>query len=85
MAGIHFGKSARRAVRQVRREENRAGPRVAAAGCVYGVRRGFPWPICSLSTVEVRQWEGAVALRPLPIAQSNCFKMVCPTFGCALN
>lgn len=65
MTGIHLEKSRRRVMSWVRREPNRAG-RVLAAGCVCRVRLGFPPPICSLSPVEVRKWEGPVARNLLP-------------------
>lgn len=68
----------------VKREQNRARQRIIAAACVYGVRLGFPRPICSLSMVEVRMWEDIIALKPLTIEQSNCFKMLSPTFRCDL-
>lgn len=64
MTGIHLGKSKRRVMSWVRREQNRARQRVIASGCVYRVRLGFPLPICSLSMVEVRKWEGTLNLLP---------------------
>lgn len=85
MTGIHLGKGKRRVASRVTRERNRAGQRVLAAGCVYGVKPGLPQPICSLSEMEVRKREGAAAPKPLTMEQSNCFKMVSPTVGCAFN
>ena len=85
MTGIHFAKSKSRVVSGVRREQNRAGQRATAAGCVCGVRLGFLRPLHSLSTMEVRKGETAIALKPLTVEQSNCFKMVSPTFGCAFH
>lgn len=67
MTGIHLGTSKRRVLSWVRREQNRAEQRAVAAACVYGVRLGFPRPLCSLSAVEVRMWEAIIALKLLTI------------------
>lgn len=85
MTGIHLGASKRRVLSWVRKEQNRARHRVIATACVYGVRLGFPRPICSLFLVEVRTWEDIITLKPLTMEQSNCFKMFSPTFRCAFN
>ena len=85
MTGIHLGTSKRRVLSGIRGEQNRARQRITAAACVYGVRLGFPRPICSLSMAEVRMWEDIIALKPLTMEQPNCFKMLSPTFRCAFN
>lgn len=81
MTGIHLGKSKRRVVVSwVRREQNGAGQRVAASGCVSGLRLGFPPPICSLFRGGGEEVGGGHCPKPLTREQSNCFKMVSPPF-----
>lgn len=78
MTGIHLGKSKRRVMSWVRREQNIARQRVIAAGCL----QSQAW----LRSAHLFSFHGGGEEvggypNPLTIEQFNCFKMVSPTLG----